>query len=55
VELLNTDAEVYGGSGQGSYGGLDADEVAMHGRAHSLPLVLPPLGAVFLAPERPEA
>jgi 1,4-alpha-glucan branching enzyme len=50
TELLNTDAEVYGGSGQGNYGGLEADDVAMHGREHSLPLVLPPLGAVFLAP-----
>jgi 1,4-alpha-glucan branching enzyme len=50
-ELLNTDAEVYGGSGQGNYGGLEADDVAMHGREHSLALVLPPLGAVLLVPE----
>jgi 1,4-alpha-glucan branching enzyme len=51
TELLNTDAEVYGGSGQGNAGGVGADDVTMHGRAHSLALVLPPLGAVFLAPE----
>jgi 1,4-alpha-glucan branching enzyme len=51
TELLNTDAEAYGGSGQGNYGGLEADDVAMHGRDHSLALVLPPLGAVFLSPE----
>jgi 1,4-alpha-glucan branching enzyme len=51
VELLNTDAEMYGGSGQGNLGGIEADEVAMHGRERSLALVLPPLGAVFLAPE----
>jgi 1,4-alpha-glucan branching enzyme len=50
-ELLNTDAEIYGGSGQGNYGGLEADEVAMHGRARSLALVLPPLAAVFMTPE----
>ena len=50
-ELLDTDAEVYGGSGQGNYGGVEADEVAMHGRRRSLALVLPPLGAVFLTPE----
>jgi len=50
-ELLNTDAETYGGSGQGNYGGLDADEVTMHGRPWSLPLVLPPLGAVLMTPE----
>jgi 1,4-alpha-glucan branching enzyme len=53
-EVLNTDAEVYGGSGQGNYGGLEADDVTMHGRPHSLPLVLPPLGAVLMAPEDPE-
>jgi 1,4-alpha-glucan branching enzyme len=50
-ELLNTDAEVYAGSGQGNYGGLEAADVATHGRPHSLSLVLPPLGAVLLAPE----
>ncbi len=53
-ELLNTDAEVYGGSGQGNFGGMEADDVAMHGRQRSLALVLPPLGAVLLTPERPE-
>ncbi|HEX6330685.1 MAG TPA: 1,4-alpha-glucan branching protein GlgB [Actinomycetota bacterium] len=51
VELLNTDAEVYGGSGQGNYGGLEADEIGMHGRDRSVALVLPPLAAVLLAPE----
>jgi 1,4-alpha-glucan branching enzyme len=50
-ELMNTDAETYGGSGQGNYGGVDADDVEMHGRSHSLPLVLPPLGAVLMAPD----
>jgi 1,4-alpha-glucan branching enzyme len=50
-ELLNSDAEIYGGSGQGNDGGLEADEVAMHGRARSLALVLPPLGAVYMTPE----
>jgi 1,4-alpha-glucan branching enzyme len=50
-ELLNTDAEIYGGSGQGNYGGLEAEAVAMHGRERSLALVLPPLAAVLLTPE----
>jgi 1,4-alpha-glucan branching enzyme len=53
-ELLNTDAQVYGGSGQGNFGGVAADEVSMHGRPHSLALVLPPLGAVLLTPDGPE-
>jgi 1,4-alpha-glucan branching enzyme len=50
-ELLNTDAEVYGGSGVGNLGGVDADVWPWDGRPHSLALTLPPLGAVFLAPE----
>jgi 1,4-alpha-glucan branching enzyme len=51
AELLNTDAESYGGSGQGNYGGLEAAQVPAHGRDRSLALVLPPLSAVFLTPE----
>ena len=46
-ELLNSDAADYGGSGQGSLGGVEANPVAAHGFRHSLNLVLPPLGAVF--------
>ncbi len=47
-ETLNSDAEYYGGSGQGNMGGLAADPIPMHHRPCSLNLVLPPLGAVFL-------
>jgi 1,4-alpha-glucan branching enzyme len=50
-ELLNSDAEVYGGSGWGNQGGVDADEIPWHARPQSLALTLPPLAAVFLAPE----
>jgi 1,4-alpha-glucan branching enzyme len=50
-ELLNSDAEAYGGSGWGNQGGVQAEEVPWHGRPHSLATTLPPLGAVFLAPE----
>jgi 1,4-alpha-glucan branching enzyme len=50
-ELLNSDAEGYGGSGWGNQGGVQAEEVPWHGRPHSLPLTLPPLGAVFLTPD----
>ena len=48
AEVLNTDAEVYGGTGVGNLGGFDAEPTPWHGRTHSLPLTLPPLGAVFL-------
>ncbi len=49
--LLNTDAEAFGGSGHGDDGVLEAEDSPMHGRERSLALDLPPLAAVFLAPE----
>ncbi len=51
LELLNSDAPIYGGSGQGNLGGVDAAPVGRHGHLHSLTLTLPPLGAIFLKPE----
>jgi 1,4-alpha-glucan branching enzyme len=50
-ELLNSDAPMYGGSGQGNLGGVDSRPVGRHGHLHSLTLTLPPLGAIFLKPE----
>ncbi len=47
VELLNTDALDYGGSGVGNAGGVDARAEPSHDRPFSLELTLPPLGAVF--------
>lgn len=47
-EILNSDALEYGGSGQGNLGGVHAVDVPSHGRLHSLRLLLPPLGVVFL-------
>ncbi len=47
-EVLNSDAEAYGGSNTGNAGGLDAEAVAAHGHAQSLNLTLPPLGALVL-------
>ncbi|MBW2463531.1 MAG: 1,4-alpha-glucan branching protein GlgB, partial [Deltaproteobacteria bacterium] len=46
-ELLNTDAEVYAGSGVGNQGEVAADEQSHHGRPASMILTLPPLSAVF--------
>jgi 1,4-alpha-glucan branching enzyme len=42
-EILNGDAKLYGGSGVGNLGGLEAQPVPAHGRSHSLELTLPPL------------
>ena len=50
-ELLNSDSKVYGGSGYGNFGGLDAVPIPSHGHNYSLSLVLPPLGIVFLKSE----
>ena len=52
-EVLNSDAREYGGSGLGNLGGVDAEPIPGHGRKHSVKLVLPPLGVVFLKSESP--
>ncbi len=54
-EMLNSDSHEYGGSGQGNFGGVEAEAVAFHGRPYSLNLTLPPLGAVVFKSEEPEA
>ncbi len=50
-ELLNTDADVYGGSGVGNLGGVQAEPVEWHGRSASAALRLPPLGTLWLRHE----
>jgi len=47
-ELINTDAQAYGGSGMGNLGRVWAEEYGWHGRRFSAELTLPPLAAVFL-------
>jgi 1,4-alpha-glucan branching enzyme len=47
-EILNSDAELYGGSNMGNGGGIHAEPVAAHGFEHSVRLVIPPLGFVLL-------
>ena len=49
-EILNTDAPAYGGQGFLNPGRLRPEAVPQHGHRQSLPLTLPPLGAVFLRP-----
>jgi 1,4-alpha-glucan branching enzyme len=46
VEVLNTDASVYGGSNCGNAGGIDAKNYSTHGRPATLELTLPPLAVV---------
>ena len=50
-ELLNSDAPLYSGSGQGNFGGLSTVPLPIHGRPFSLNMTLPPLGIVIFQPE----
>jgi 1,4-alpha-glucan branching enzyme len=45
-EVLNGDATLYGGSGQGNLGSVGTAPIAMHGYPWSLNLTLPPLAMV---------
>lgn len=47
-EILNTDAQRYGGSNLGNMGGVDSEPVNAHGVSQSLALTLPPLATLFL-------
>ena len=49
-ELLNSDAPLYGGSGQGNIGGVEAVPLPLHGRPYSLNVTLPPLAVVVFQP-----
>src|SRR6202012_1744620 len=45
-EILNSDADIYGGSNMGNGGGANATANPAHGFAQSLDLTLPPLGVI---------
>jgi 1,4-alpha-glucan branching enzyme len=47
-EILNSDAQEYGGSGWGNMGSVESVPVSAHGRVDSLNLNLPPLATVML-------
>jgi 1,4-alpha-glucan branching enzyme len=49
-EVLNTDADIYHGSGIGNYGAVEATDEAWHGRPASAVMVLPPLAALWFEP-----
>ena len=51
-EIINTDAEEFGGSGVGNYGSVEASDEPFHGRPASVELTLPPLGGLWLKPRR---
>jgi 1,4-alpha-glucan branching enzyme len=53
VEILNTDAADYGGSGQGNLGEVESAPVPLHGSPHSIEVTLPPLAVIVLRHEPP--
>ena len=51
LEILNSDAKQYGGSGMGNFGGVVANPVPYHGEEQSINVLLPPLGVVMFVKE----
>ena len=49
-EVLNTDADIYNGTGIGNYGAVEATDAPWHGRPASAVMVLPPLAALWFEP-----
>jgi 1,4-alpha-glucan branching enzyme len=50
-ELLNSDADGYGGSGVGNLGVVHSTAEPLRGRPHALELTVPPLGVLYLTPD----
>jgi 1,4-alpha-glucan branching enzyme len=46
-EIFNSDAEAYGGSGMGNYGGIQAEYVRSQRCDFSIRMVLPPLATCY--------
>ncbi|MCP4717288.1 MAG: 1,4-alpha-glucan branching enzyme, partial [Deltaproteobacteria bacterium] len=51
-EVINSDADTYGGSNLGNLGGIIAEEVAWHGKPCSLDVTIPPLACLMFKPEK---
>jgi 1,4-alpha-glucan branching enzyme len=50
LEILNTDAEAFGGSGVGNFGKVSVHDHGSHGQPFSAEITVPPLAAVFFKP-----
>ncbi len=53
-EIMNTDSGSYGGSNTGNAGLVSANDEPWHGMPNSARFVLPPLGVLWLIPEKQE-
>jgi 1,4-alpha-glucan branching enzyme len=47
VEIFNSDAHAYGGSGQGNFGKISTSKKSAHGRPFTISVTLPPLGIIY--------
>jgi 1,4-alpha-glucan branching enzyme len=52
AEVLNSDAVQYGGSGVGNQGPVACEDVPYDNQPRSARVTLPPLGAIWLVPQR---
>ncbi|WP_366942462.1 1,4-alpha-glucan branching protein GlgB [uncultured Serinicoccus sp.] len=50
-EVLNTDAQTYGGSGEGNLGAVEAVDEPHQGQPFSALVTVPPMGAVWFVPD----
>ncbi|WP_286262842.1 1,4-alpha-glucan branching protein GlgB [Thalassotalea atypica] len=50
-EIINTDADVYGGSNQGNLGGVHTQNVTYQGQENSINITVPPLSTVIFVLE----
>jgi 1,4-alpha-glucan branching enzyme len=53
-ERINSDAEVYGGSGVGNFGAVESQSIPQHGHQQSINLVLPPLTTLIFTFDTPD-
>ncbi len=53
-QILNTDSDLFGGSNVQNPHIINSENVAWQGKYHSIPLTLPPLGAVFYRYIKPQ-
>lgn len=50
TEVLNSDADIYGGGNVGNLGGVYTEPIPMHGHPQSIAVRIPPLGLLVLRP-----
>jgi 1,4-alpha-glucan branching enzyme len=53
-ELMNTDAKLFGGRGNGNFGGVTTVPIPLHGRPYSITLTVPPLSVLVFRHEEQE-